>query len=78
MTPVSKSASETLKQFAEPVCATVEGRIRDIRDNVEDCVAQTRIQIRRKPFVTVGAVAGAAVALGCVIGFVAGRRPPSE
>ena len=78
MTPVTKSASDALKQFAEPVCSAVEGRIRDVRDNVEDCIAQTRIQIRRNPFITVGAVAGAAVAVGCVIGFVAGRRgrPP--
>lgn len=46
MPPVIKSASEALKQLAVPVCAAVEGGIRDACDTVEDRVAQTRIQVR--------------------------------
>jgi ElaB/YqjD/DUF883 family membrane-anchored ribosome-binding protein len=74
MTPVTTSAAETVKQCATPVFTAVENKMRDACDTVQDRVAQTRIQVRRHPFVSVGAVAGVAAVLGCVIGFIAGRR----
>ena len=81
MTTLTASATKTARDYAEPILAAVDENVRDARravvaarHAVEDGAAQTAIEVRRHPFVSLGIAAGAGALLGCVIGFTLGRR----
>jgi len=80
MATVTESATKTAREYAEPVLAAVEERMRDVRravvagrHAVEDCTAEATIEVRRHPFVSLGIAVGIGTLFGCLIGFTAGR-----
>jgi ElaB/YqjD/DUF883 family membrane-anchored ribosome-binding protein len=80
MSTVTESAAKAVREYTEPVRAAVDENIRDIRravvagrHAVEDYAAETAIQVRRHPFMSLGIAAGVGTLCGCVIGFMAGR-----
>jgi ElaB/YqjD/DUF883 family membrane-anchored ribosome-binding protein len=80
MATVTESAANAVREFAEPIRAAVDENIRDVRravvagrHAVEDCTAETVIQVRRHPFVSLGVALGAGILAGCLIGFTVGR-----
>lgn len=80
MATVTESAAKAVRDYAEPVRAAVEENLRDVRRAVvagryavEDCAAETALQIRRHPFVALGVVAGIGTLVGGLIGFTIGR-----
>ncbi len=80
MATVTEAAARAVREYAEPVRATVDEHLRDVRRAVvagrhaaEDCAAEATIQIRRHPFVSLGIAAGVGTLFGCLIGFTAGR-----
>jgi ElaB/YqjD/DUF883 family membrane-anchored ribosome-binding protein len=44
------------------------------RHAVEDCAAETTLQVRRHPFMAVGLAVGIGSFVGCLVGFTFGRR----
>ena len=81
MATVTESAAKAAREYTEPILAAVDQNVRDVRravvaarHAVEDRAAQTELQVRRHPFMSLGIAAGAGALLGCVIGFTLGRR----
>lgn len=80
MTTVTESAAQAVRDYAEPVRAAVEESMRDARravgagrHSVEDCAAEAIVQVRRRPFVSLGIAVGIGTLFGCLIGFTVGR-----
>jgi len=78
---VKETTRNAVREFAEPVIATVKEDLREARravaagrQAVEDRADDVRIKVRRHPFAAVGIAMGAGMLLGCAIGFTAGRR----
>ena len=81
MATVTESATRVANDYVEPILAAFDENVRDARravvaarHAVEDRAAQTALQVRRHPFVSLGIAVGAGALLGCVIGFTLGRR----
>jgi ElaB/YqjD/DUF883 family membrane-anchored ribosome-binding protein len=80
MATVTESAAKAVREYTEPIRAAVDENMRDVRRAVvagrhalEDSAAETSIQVRRHPFVSLGVAAGVGILFGCVIGFSIGR-----
>jgi ElaB/YqjD/DUF883 family membrane-anchored ribosome-binding protein len=81
MATLTESATKTIRDHAEPVLEAFEENVRDVRravvagrQAIEDCTAETALQVRRHPFMAVGLAAGIGTLVGCLIGFTFGRR----
>ena len=81
MATVTESAAKVANDYAEPILAAFDENVRDARravaaarHAVEDRAAQTALQVRRHPFVSLGIAVGAGALLGCAIAFTLGRR----
>ena len=80
MAPVTESAAKAASEYTEPVVAAIEERVRDVRravvagrHAVEDCAAETTLQVRHHPFAALGIAASVGALFGCMIGFTVGR-----
>ena len=80
MATVAESAVDAVKEYAEPIRATIEGDIRDMRraviagcHAVEDAAAEVTVQVRRHPAASLGIAVGVGTLFGCAIGFALGR-----
>jgi ElaB/YqjD/DUF883 family membrane-anchored ribosome-binding protein len=80
MTTVTGSAANVVKEYAEPIRAAVDERMRNGRravtagrHAVEDCTEEAVLQVRRHPFMSLGFAVGAGMVLGCACGFAIGR-----
>ena len=80
MATVTESATKAIREYTEPVRAAVEENMRDVRravvagrHAVEDVAAEATIQVRRRPFVSLGIAVGIGTLFGCLIGFTVGR-----
>ena len=88
MATMMESTTRTIRDHAGPALAALEENIRDVRravvagrHAVEDCAAETTLQVRRHPFMAVGLAVGIGSLVGCLVGFTLGRRghgPTSE
>ena len=81
MATVTESAAKAANNYVEPMLAALDENVREARravvaarHAVEDRAAQTALQVRRHPFVSLGIAVGAGALLGCVIGFTLRRR----
>ena len=80
MANVTESAAKAVKEYAEPVRAALEENMRDVRravvtgrHAVEDCAAETTLQVRRHPFVSLGIAVGGGALFGFLMGYTIGR-----
>jgi ElaB/YqjD/DUF883 family membrane-anchored ribosome-binding protein len=80
MATVTESAVNAVKEYGEPLRAAVDENMRDVRRAiaagrraVEEYSDEAVIQVRRHPFMSLGAAVGAGMVLGCVFGFTLGR-----
>ena len=80
MAAVSETAADVVKAYAEPIRATIEEEIRDVRraalagrHAVEDAAAEATVQVQRHPLASLGIAAGVGTLVGCAIGFAVGR-----
>jgi ElaB/YqjD/DUF883 family membrane-anchored ribosome-binding protein len=80
MTRVTESAAEAVREYAEPIRTAVEENIRNVgrgvvagRHALEDAAAETTVQVRRHPALSLGIAAGIGTLCGCAIGFAVGR-----
>jgi ElaB/YqjD/DUF883 family membrane-anchored ribosome-binding protein len=81
MATMTESATKAIKEHAGPTLEALEEDVRDVRravvagrHAVEDCAAETTLQVRRHPFMAVGLAVGIGSLVGCVVGFTLGRR----
>lgn len=81
MATITESATKAFKNQASPVLVALEENARDVRravvagrHAVEDCAAETTLQVRRHPFMAVGLAVGIGSLAGCLVGFTLGRR----
>ena len=81
MATVTESARGAIRDYAEPALEALESNVRDVRravvagrQAVEDCTAETTLQVRRHPFVAVGLAVGVGTLFGCLVAFTFGRR----
>jgi ElaB/YqjD/DUF883 family membrane-anchored ribosome-binding protein len=77
---VTGSATEADRDYAEAVIAAVQENVRDLRraavtgrHAAEDCAADATLQVRRRPFLSLGVAVGVGALFGCLIGFSVGR-----
>jgi ElaB/YqjD/DUF883 family membrane-anchored ribosome-binding protein len=80
MATMTESATQAVREYAEPLRGPIDEKVRDVRRAVvtarhalEDCAADTAVQVRRHPFVSLSIAAGIGTLAGCVLGFAAGR-----
>jgi ElaB/YqjD/DUF883 family membrane-anchored ribosome-binding protein len=80
MTSVAQSVANAASEYTEPIRAAANDKVRDVRraivagrHAVEDCADVTAVQVRRRPFVSLGVAAGAGMLAGSLIGFMLGR-----
>ena len=85
MATMLESTTKTIRELAEPALEALEENVRDGRravvagrHAVEDCAAETTLQLRRHPFMAVGLAVGIGSLVGCMVGFALGRRGPSR
>ena len=85
MATVMESTTKTIRGHAGPALEALEENVRDVRravvagrHAVEDCAAETTLQVRRHPFMTVGLAVGIGSLVGCLVGFALGRHGHSR
>ena len=81
MTTTIETAKQAVKDYVDPVVASVQETMRDARGAVrrgryavEDFAGDTALQVRRQPLAAVALAAAAGTLVGCVLGFTLGRR----
>ena len=81
MTTMTESATKAIREHAAPALEALEENVRDVRraavagrHAVEDCAAETTLQVRRHPFTAVGLAVGVGSLVGWLVGFTLGRR----
>lgn len=84
MTTTIETAKQAVKDYVDPVVASVHDTMREARRAVrrgryvvEDVAGDTALRIRRRPLAAVALVAAAGTLVGCVLGFTLGRRSRS-
>jgi len=85
MATVMESTTKTIREHAGPALEALEENVRDARravvagrHAVEDCAAETTVQVRRHPFMAVGLAVGIGSLVGCLVGFALGRHGRSR
>jgi ElaB/YqjD/DUF883 family membrane-anchored ribosome-binding protein len=85
MATMMESTTKRIREHAGPALEALEENVRDVRravvagrHAVEDCAAETTLQVRRHPFMTVGLAVGIGSFVGCLVGFTLGRRRRSR
>ena len=85
MATMMESTTKTIREHAGPAVEALEENVRDVRravvagrHAVEDCAAETTLQVRRYPFMAVGLAVGIGSLVGCLVGFALGRRGRSR
>lgn len=85
MATMTESATKAIREHAGPALEAIEENVRDARravvagrHAVEDCAAETTLQVRRHPFTAVGLAVGIGSLVGCLVGFAFGRRGRSR
>jgi ElaB/YqjD/DUF883 family membrane-anchored ribosome-binding protein len=85
MATMMEATTKTIKGHAGPALEALEENVRDVRravvagrHAVEDCAAETTVQVRRHPFTAVGLAVGIGSLVGCLVGFAFGRRGHSR
>ena len=85
MATMLESTTKTIRERADPALEALEESVRDVRRTVvagrhavEDCVAETTLQVRRHPFMAVGLAVGTGSLVGCLVGFALGRHGRSR
>ena len=85
MATMTESATKAIRENAGPALEAIEENVRDVRravvagrHAVEDCAAETTLQVRRHPFTAVGLAVGIGSLVGCLVGFAFGRRGRSR
>jgi ElaB/YqjD/DUF883 family membrane-anchored ribosome-binding protein len=85
MATMMESTTKTIREHAGPAVEALEENVRDVRravvagrHAVEDCAAETTVQVRRHPFMAVGLAVGIGSLFGCLVGFAFGRRGRSR
>jgi ElaB/YqjD/DUF883 family membrane-anchored ribosome-binding protein len=80
MATVTESAANAVREYVEPIRAAVEDNLRDVRRAaaagrhvLEDRAAQAAIQVRRRPFLSLGVAMGLGTLIGAVVGYAVGR-----
>jgi ElaB/YqjD/DUF883 family membrane-anchored ribosome-binding protein len=80
MATVTEAAAKAVSEYAEPVLSAVDENVRNAqravvsrRHAVEDVAAETIVQVRRHPLVSLAIAAAVGTLFGCWIGFTAGR-----
>jgi len=81
MSTMMESTTKTIREHAGPALEALEESVRDVsravgagRHAVEDCAAETTLQVRRHPFIALGLAVGIGSLVGCLVGFTFGRR----
>ena len=81
MATMTEAATKAIREHASPVLAALDENARDVRravvagrHAVEDCAAETTLQVRRHPFMAAGLAVGIGSLAGCLVGFTLGRR----
>ena len=81
MATVTETATQAIKDFVEPAHEAVHQHVRDLRQAAlagrhaaEDCAAETRAQVRRYPFTSIGVAVGLGTIIGGIVGFAAGEQ----
>jgi ElaB/YqjD/DUF883 family membrane-anchored ribosome-binding protein len=85
MATMMESTTKTIREHAGPAVEALEENVRVVRravvagrHAVEDCAAETTLQVRRHPFMVVGLAVGIGSLFGCLVGFALGRRGRSR
>jgi ElaB/YqjD/DUF883 family membrane-anchored ribosome-binding protein len=81
MATVTDTATQTIRDFAEPARTAVHEHVRDLRraalagrHAAEECAAEARVQVRRYPFIALGIAVGLGTIIGVIAGFAAGDQ----
>jgi ElaB/YqjD/DUF883 family membrane-anchored ribosome-binding protein len=81
MSTMTESATNAIREYADPALEALEENARGVRRAVvagrhaaEDCAAEATLQVRRHPFKAVGLAVGIGSLVGGLVGFTVGRH----